>query len=78
MPDDDQKRAADTLEEIRDLLVEMRDAEETRASETRKQIEASQRFQEESARRQKLIQLFAIIMVVAVVGYYAWFMLGND
>ena len=72
MPDDEQKRAADTLEEIRDLLVEMRDAEQARAEETREQIYASQRLQEETAKRQKFIQLFAMIILVVVVGFYIW------
>ena len=58
MPEDD-KRAADTLEEIRDLLIEMRDAEEARAEVTRKAIEDSQKL----AQMQKMVWLVAVLIL---------------
>lgn len=62
MPEED-RRTAETLGEIRDLLIEMRDAEEARAEETRKAIGESRKM----AQIQKTVWLVAVLVLFPVV-----------
>ena len=74
---EDEKRAADTLEEIRDLLIEMRDDERARAEETRQQIEESRRIQEDLVKRQKKVQLVALVVVFPILLWLFWTILSS-
>lgn len=66
MPDDD-KRSEDTLEEIRDLLVEIRDIE-------KKSSEESRRICEDVIRRQKRLTRVTVIMMAPIMLYALYLM----